>query len=60
MDPDQGFDCDAKCGEKFDRADIWHCPKCDHHWPSWFGLWYHRDECWNCNDYIRKEATDAA
>ena len=54
MDLEQGFDCEAKCGEKFDRSDIWHCPKCDHHWPSW------RDECWNCNDYTRKEATDAA
>ena len=50
MDPENNFDCDAKCGEKFDRPDIWHCPKCDHHWPS------QRDECWNCNDYNHKEA----
>lgn len=39
------YACDVECGEIFDRADIWHCPICHHHWQP------HRDSCWNCHNY---------
>ena len=33
------------CKEPFSQK-VWHCPKCDHHWPM------ERTECLNCHDYV--------
>ena len=47
------------CGEHFD-AKVWHCKKCDHHWPM------HRDQCLNCHRqgrvgcFVTEKVTDLA
>lgn len=41
------------CSDVFD-IQVWHCPKCDHHWQM------HRTECWNCHEYSRIDPASVA
>jgi 16S rRNA G966 N2-methylase RsmD len=47
---DLAFVC--SCGETF-NAKVWHCQKCDHHWPM------DRDDCWNCHQGKRSNSEKA-